>query len=204
MGLRLDKTDVAIVDLLQKDSRMMYKEIALRLNVNLPTVRARIRKLMGLGVIKKFTVVVDAEKIYGRIGAILTINGKASDLELIARRLAEMDEVREVHMATGASEIVAKIETDSMTAMEGLTMKKLPQIPEIMGVRSSIIMKTFKEEPSKLYPEAIVQLKCAFCGAPIADEPYVEEIEGMKMFFSARACADAFKQGLRRTPSHKE
>jgi hypothetical protein len=35
--------------------------------------------------------------------------------------------------------------------------------------------------------------KCAFCGGLIAYEPYLETIDGKKLSFHAKACADAYK-----------
>ena len=35
--------------------------------------------------------------------------------------------------------------------------------------------------------------RCAFCDGVIAFEPYTETIGGKKMFFHAKACADALK-----------
>ncbi len=66
MSFKLDELDASIIELLQRDSRMMYKDIAEKTNVSLPTVRARIKRLLDLGVIKKFTIVVDADKISGK------------------------------------------------------------------------------------------------------------------------------------------
>jgi DNA-binding Lrp family transcriptional regulator len=43
MSLQLDNTDSQIIELLQKDGRMMFKEIASAVGVSLPTVRARIQ-----------------------------------------------------------------------------------------------------------------------------------------------------------------
>jgi hypothetical protein len=36
--------------------------------------------------------------------------------------------------------------------------------------------------------------KCAFCGGTIMYKPYAETIDGKKLKFHAKACADAFKE----------
>lgn len=38
------------------------------------------------------------------------------------------------------------------------------------------------------------QKRCAHCGGLIVYDPYTEDIDGVKYYFHAKACAEAFKQ----------
>lgn len=205
MAIRLDELDVGILKLFQQDGRIMYKDVARNLNVSLPTVRARIKRLRELGVIKKFTVVVDPDRIFGKIRAIFVIEGKTPELMNIGNKLAEMDEVREVFVTTGAFGIIAKVEVNNIVELEELITKKIAQIPNILDSKTSIVVKTLKEEFGiSVKPEAVVQLRCAFCGGIIVEEPYVEEINGVKYYFHGKACAEGYKEKLRKMRFIKE
>src|SRR5579884_549186 len=81
MSMRLDNIDARILELLSQDGRMHYKELAKKINVTLPTVKERIRKLVDAGVIKKFTVVIDQERLWGRVQAFILAQFLSSDLE---------------------------------------------------------------------------------------------------------------------------
>ncbi len=131
MAAKLDEIDSKIIELLQKDGRMMYKDLARLTRVSLPTIRYRIKRLMDMGLIKGFTVVLDPEKISGKTRAILTIDGRSSDLDKIAEKLAEMKEVREAFVGTGSFGVLAKVDVDDIGQFEELVARRISQIPEI-------------------------------------------------------------------------
>ena len=193
--MKLDEVDARIIELLQKDGRMMYKDLARFTRVSLPTVRYRIKRLTDMGVIRKFTVVTDPGKISGKTRAILAIDGRSGDLDTIAGKLAEMEETREVFVTAGSSGIVAKVEVDDISRLEELITRRITQIPEIQSSKSSILVKTVKEEFGvRVKPQVGIRLKCPFCNSPIAGEPYVEEIRGVPHYFSGKACAEAYRE----------
>lgn len=195
MTLKLDEIDSRIIELLQKDGRMMYKDLARLTRVSLPTIRYRIKRLMNMGLIRGFTVVLDPSKISGKTRAILTIEGKSADLDKIAEKLAEMKEVREVFVGVGSFGVVAKVDVDDIGQYEELVARRISQIPEIESTKSSILVKVVKEEYGVTVKSQVgLHLKCPFCDSPISGNPYVEEIRGVPHYFSGKACADAYKE----------
>ncbi len=195
MAAKLDEIDSKIIELLQKDGRMMYKDLARSTRVSLPTIRYRIKRLMDMGLIKGFTVVLDPEKISGKTRAILTIDGRSSDLDKIAEKMAEMKEVREVFVGTGSFGVLAKVDVDDIRQFEELVARRISQIPEIESTKSSILVRAVKEEYGvTVKPQVGLRLKCPFCNSLISGEPYVEEIRGVPHYFSGKACAEAYKE----------
>ena len=66
-----------------------------------------------------------------------------------------------------------------------------------MNIKSSVIVKTAKEEygvSARAY--AALQFKCAFCGGIVVQEPYVDNVNGERLYFHTKDCADAFKERL--------
>jgi DNA-binding Lrp family transcriptional regulator len=195
LAAKLDEIDSKIIELLQKDGRMMYKDLARLTRVSLPTIRYRIKRLMDMGLIKGFTVVLDPEKISGKTRAILTIDGRSSDLDKIAEKLAEMKEVREAFVGTGSFGVLAKVDVDDIGQFEELVARRISQIPEIESTKSSILVRAVKEEYGvTVKPQVGLRLKCPFCNSLISGDPYVEEIRGVPHYFSGKACADAYKE----------
>ncbi len=197
MVIRLDRIDVGIIELLQTDGRMMYKDIARQTGVSLPTVRARIRRLTDLGVIKKFTVIVDPDKIRGKIRTILLIQANPPEVEQVHAKLSEMKEFREVYGVAGSFAILAKAEVSDIAELGKLTAEKLLQVKGITNINSLLITKTPKEEyGATVLPEDTVVYKCDFCGLPIEGKPIVEWINNVRYRFGAEQCAGAFKEKL--------
>ena len=196
--MKLDRIDVAIVEILQKDGRRMYKDIAQELGVSLPTVRARVKKLIELGVIKKFTVIVNPDKIVGKIRTLLMIQANTASLQEIVQRLSELKQIREVYVVAGGYTLAVKGDFRDVTELGEITSKVLPSIPGIQSVSCSVITEVPKEEyGSTVEPEAVVQFKCEFCGSIIFGKPIIEEINGGRYFFSGKECADAYRERLR-------
>lgn len=195
--MELDHIDVEIIKLLQKDGRIMYKDIAQQVGVSLPTVRVRINRLMNLGVIKKFTVIVNPDRILGRVRALFMLQVEPGHIDEVCQKLGSMDEVREVYIAAGSSNIVTKLEVKDVADLADLTSKRLPQVDGVLGISCLVITRTEKEEyGGAVEPNSIIQFKCSFCNAPIVGMPWIEYIDGGRYYFNAKECAEAYKQQL--------
>lgn len=195
MSIQLDNVDVQIIEMLQQDGRMLYKDIAKKVGVSLPTVRTRTKKLVELGVIKKFTVIVDADKILGKVRAVVLLQVTPSKVEEVMGKLAAFKEVREVYKTTGSSPLALKVEARDLDELGQLVSNKLGGIEGISSASSFTVTKTGKEEyGASIEADVMVQFKCSFCNAPILGKPYIEYIDGGRYYFNSEECATAYKQ----------
>ena len=69
----LDATDFNILSILLKNSRESYKQIGLQVGLSAPAVTERIRQMEDSGIIKGYTVDLDAQKIGYNVSAIITL-----------------------------------------------------------------------------------------------------------------------------------
>ncbi len=150
MTAQFDDTDARILDLLQQDGRILFKDPARLARVSVPTVRHRIKILLERGIIRKFSAIIDPDKI-GIVKAIFSISGKSSDLEEIGRKLRDMEEVREVCIASGPLEIVMRAEVWNSGELTEL-VRKMARIPEVSTIVLSIVTNTMKNESSIRLP----------------------------------------------------
>ncbi len=195
MSIQLDGIDAQIIEMLQRDGKMLYKDIAQKVGVSLPTVRARVQKLVELGVIKKFTVIVDADKILGKARAIALLQVEPANVEEAMAKLAGLKEVREVYRTAGANPLVLKVEANDLDELGQLVSSRLAGIEGVSACSLLVVTKTGKEEyGASVEAEVMVQFKCSFCNAPILGRPYIEYIEGGRYHFNSEECAKAYKQ----------
>ena len=61
--VKLDKKDIEILRLLQEDCRSSTKQIARKIGSPITTVYAKIKRMEELGLIQKYTAVLDAKKL---------------------------------------------------------------------------------------------------------------------------------------------
>jgi DNA-binding Lrp family transcriptional regulator len=145
--ITLDELDWSILQLLQSNANSTYTEMGQRLNVAHSTIYERTKRMEEQGVIKKYTVAVDLERIGRRpITAIMTVFADPKETEEVARKLAEMREAVEVN--TSLSEelsIIAKVMAEDQEKLHEFIAQKVVPLAGVLRIRTSIITKKFKE-----------------------------------------------------------
>lgn len=145
--MTLDDLDWSILRLLQSDAKKTYSEIGQKLKVAHSTVYERIRRMEKYGIIKKYTTIVDLEKIGKKsVTAFMTVFTDPKESETVAKKLAEMKEVVEV--ATSLSEellIIAKVVAETQENLHAFIAQKVVPLPGVLRIRTSIATKKFKE-----------------------------------------------------------
>ena len=63
MPHELDDIDLGIVTSLQQDGRKSFRQISRELNISTPTVQARYRRLVNIGLIKSISPVIDSTNL---------------------------------------------------------------------------------------------------------------------------------------------
>jgi DNA-binding Lrp family transcriptional regulator len=144
----LDTLDWQILQAIQENSKQTYSEVGRRLGVAHSTVYDRIRKMEKSGIIKKWTVDIDLEKIgINYITACMTVYTDPKESENVAKRLSEAKEVLEVSMSLSEELlIIAKVFARDQEELHSFIAKKVAPLQGVMRIRTSIVTKKIKEE----------------------------------------------------------
>jgi Lrp/AsnC family transcriptional regulator for asnA, asnC and gidA len=125
---------------MENDSRSAVKEISLKTGVSAGTVTNRIKKLLNLEIIKKFTISIDWRKLGFDILAILLIETKYQKTQEVAKKIAKYPEVIKLYVCTGGVyEIMAIVKSKNMENYSLFKQKKVDQLPEIEKVKDLMI-----------------------------------------------------------------
>jgi DNA-binding Lrp family transcriptional regulator len=62
--LKIDEIDLSILQALQQNSRLSLRELGKQINLSPPSVAERVRQLESFGVIKRYTIDIDYEKLH--------------------------------------------------------------------------------------------------------------------------------------------
>jgi len=179
---------------------MMYKDVAKKVGVSLPTVRSRIRKLSEMGLIKKFTVMLDFEKIWGRVRAFVVAQSSEADIEKLKRGLSRLQEVRSAFFVAGEKEVLLEVEVEDLRDLSNLLSRRLLAELNLSDASSFVVSRVLKEEYSTtVRPNTSLQFKCDFCGTLIYGKPIIEYIGGGRYYFSGEDCAKAYKEKSQHT-----
>ena len=143
----LDAMDLAIIKILQENSRSSYQDIATQVGVSRVTVNERIRKLIENGVLEGFHARVNAQRIGYSITAIVgltTIQG--CEAYRTTEELQQIIEVEEVHVVTGRYDYLVKVRALNNEDLMHILFNKIDQVygfhrAETMVVLSSPVEK---------------------------------------------------------------
>ena len=141
----MDEKDKLILSLLQKDGRMTASEMAEKVDLSVPAVTERIRKLTEGGVLKDFRAVLDAKKVdYDVTAYILLDMSSSSSYGDMVQYAQDNDEVLECHSITGEGSHILKVRTHDTSSLESL-LRNIQSWPGVIRTHTMIVMSTFKE-----------------------------------------------------------
>lgn len=147
-AISLDSLDWEILKALQENSKQTYSEVGRQLGVAHSTVYDRIRKMEKNGVIKKWTVDIDLEKIgINYVTARMTVYTDPKESENVAKELSEAKEVLEVSMSLSEELlIIAKVIARDQDELHSFVAKRVAPLQGVLRIRTSIVTKKIKEK----------------------------------------------------------
>jgi Lrp/AsnC family transcriptional regulator, leucine-responsive regulatory protein len=96
-----DQTDMAIIDLLKKNSRMQWREIGEQVHLTGQAVANRIRRMEELGLIKRYTIDLDDSKLGKSMVALVTVFMKTTDHPAFHEFVNKNDVITEADRISG-------------------------------------------------------------------------------------------------------
>lgn len=132
----MDDLDREMLDILRRDARTPYTEIADRLDVSEGTVRNRVDRLIDDGIIERFTVATHTGNVKAMIevGVAVDVNTHA-----IGNRMAEWNEVDFVWQVSGEQDIVLVVDAADTQGVNDLITKAREQ-DEVVSTKTRLIL----------------------------------------------------------------
>jgi DNA-binding Lrp family transcriptional regulator len=146
--VQLDKTDLRLIDLLQKDASQRLEDLARSVHMAPSSVHDRLRRLQRDGVIRRWTVDVDADAIGLGVLAFIGISATRPCSELLPA-LAVISAIEECHSVAGELSMILKVRVASTGELLKLT-EQLRQISGIEGTETTIVLQTQIDRPVSL------------------------------------------------------
>ena len=141
----MDRLDVKIVTLLQKDGTSTNAGIARQVRVSEETVRRRLKRLMQDDYIK-VVAVPDARKIGYESQVLIGLQVDADKVDVVADSLAEMSEVSWVSVTTGSFDIFVWATLKSADALSEFLRRGVGQIHGVRKMETFISLGIRKQE----------------------------------------------------------
>jgi len=104
-----DQKDKEILNFLQENYRISYKDLSKKVNLAASTIHNRVQNMIKEGIIKKFDTFVDPFKVGYNTMAIIGLSVDPFKLDEVAKKLTTFDEIQLVASSTGDHNLIIKI-----------------------------------------------------------------------------------------------
>lgn len=146
--VKFDEIDLAILDQLQRDSKITNAMLAQQVGISPPSTLERVRKLENEGIIRGYVALLDASAVNKGIVSIVHVtlrhHGKA-ELEAFREEAKHFDEVQACWQTTGDEDFILKVVVTDMRQYEEFIVDRLSAIANIGRVRSNFCLGTIKD-----------------------------------------------------------
>ncbi len=143
----LDDLDKAILNILQKDARKPYAEIAKELNTAEATIRFRVKRLTERRVITRFVALLNPVKVGFMVSGAILIKIDPQLIDGVSKRLSDYPEVPYIYRTTGEYDVVVAVYAHDMNHFNDL-VKSIKMAEGVKDVRVSVITEFIKSDPT--------------------------------------------------------
>lgn len=137
----IDEIDRHIIEALSQDARLSVKELAQRVALSSPSVSERLKRLEERGVIRGFTLDLDAKALGYSLQAIVRIKPLPGKLHIVQKLIEDIPQITECDKVTGDDCFVARLQLRSIEQLDGI----LDQIADKAETSTAIV----KAQPVK-------------------------------------------------------
>ena len=145
---QLDDVDLKILDIISRNARIPFKDVASEVGVSRAAVHQRVNRMIDLNVIVGSGYHIDPKKIDFKtctyIGVFLE---KGSLYSNVAEKLREIPEIVECHYTTGQYAIFVKVYAKDNEHLRDILSDKIQKIAGVASTETFISLdETFKRE----------------------------------------------------------
>jgi Lrp/AsnC family transcriptional regulator, leucine-responsive regulatory protein len=143
--MMLDQIDCALLEILQKNGRVKRNELAEKVNLSLPAVSERLRKLEDGGIIQGYYARLDHKRLGKDITAFIIMTVDSSKhYQTVLDHIFRSEDIQECHAITGEGTHLLKVRTANTDGLEKL-LAKIQSWPGVSKTTTSIVLSSPKE-----------------------------------------------------------
>lgn len=144
--MTIDDIDRRILGLLQANARVTNADVAREVGMAPSATLERVRKLEERGLIRGYETRLDPAQLgLGLTAYVLVRSNEGPGGERTGARLAEIEEVQELHHIAGEDCFILKVRARDPKDLQRLLREDIGSIPEVASTRTTIVLETVKE-----------------------------------------------------------
>ncbi len=152
----MDKTDLQILQILQKKARIPNVEVARNIGMAPSAVLERIKKLEAQGIIEGYEVRLNADMFHCSMIAFIRIKiAPSSRIAETGRRLSDIEQIQEVHYLSGEDCLMIKLRAANNAELETILRTQIASLDTVKDIKTMIALSTYKESSKILLPDTL-------------------------------------------------
>lgn len=138
----IDNVDLQILDILTKNAKKPYTEVAKKVFVSGGTIHVRMRKMEEMGIVKGNTLELDYKKLgLGMTVFIGIFLEKSALYENVIEELKQIKEITNLHYTTGNYSIFAKLYSKNTDHLKNILYDKIQKVDGITRTETMISLE---------------------------------------------------------------
>jgi Lrp/AsnC family transcriptional regulator for asnA, asnC and gidA len=142
---KLDDLDMKILSSLHTDASVSVPKLGKELGVNLSVMYSRIKRLQKRGVIERFTIQVNEDRLGMRAGALAGLNIDPKLREAILKEVEKTEGVRLIREVTGRFDLILNLRGQSLDELHRAVYDVIGKIPGVM--HTEVFMEVSRRDP---------------------------------------------------------
>lgn len=142
---KLDEIDMKILSALYTDASISVPKLSKQMGINLSVTYSRIKRLQRRGIIEKFTILVNEDKLGLNASAMAGINIDPKQREAVAAELEKLDSIRLMREITGRFDLWVNLRGQTLDELHKTVYDVIGRVPGVTGVE--IFMEVSRKVP---------------------------------------------------------
>lgn len=150
----MDNIDIKILKLLQQNARISISEMSSKINLSIPAVSDRLKKLDASSLIKKYTIIINNKKFNKNLMVIMFVSlENPTFIDIFIEIIQGENEIVECHYLAGEFDYALKIITENTETLEKV-LNKIKCIRGVQKTKTIVTLSTIKNNYS-IIPDQI-------------------------------------------------
>ncbi len=144
----LDRIDLTILDILQRQARISNVELAKQVNLSASPCLDRVKRLEAEGYIKRYGAVLNAQMLDINMSAFIqvTLDRTTADVfNLFKAEVVKVKEVAECHMVAGGFDYLLKLRITNMNNYRDV-LGMIVELPGVSQTHTYVVIEKVKED----------------------------------------------------------
>lgn len=144
----MDRSDVALLEALQADSRLSIAELADRVGLSSSACHRRMKALEEQGVIERYVARLNPARLGLGLHAFIEISLTSQSQESMDRfegAVGRFDDILECHLMSGAADYILRVAAANLDDFDTIHRNCLARLPGVSAMRTSFSIRRIKD-----------------------------------------------------------